>query len=219
MIPIDYVDGLQTAQLTTVLIPAEDDEDTEVLRARYFASFDSQAFGGNCADYKEKVTDIEGVGGVKVYPVWAGGGTVKLEIISSDYTVPSSTLIDKVQTLIDPTQNAGEGLGIAPIGHVVTVVGCGTTTVNIQTNITYQTGWSWDALKSYVYNTVDEYFDELAKDWADEDNLVVRVSQLETRILNLTGVLDIGDTKLNGVAGNLQLDASNIPVRGDVNVV
>ena len=219
LIPIDYVNGLQTAQLTTVLIPAEDDEETEVLRARYFASFDSQAFGGNIADYKEKVNTIDGVGGVKVYPVWAGGGTVKLEIISSDYTMPTSTLIDKVQTLIDPTQNAGEGLGIAPIGHVVTVMGCGQTTVNIETEITFQSGWSWDAIKSYVYKTVDEYFAELAKDWADEDNLVVRISQLETRILSLTGVLDIGNTKLNGSTSNLQLDASNIPVRGDVNVV
>lgn len=219
LMPIEYVDGLQTATLTSVLIPAEDDEETEALRERYFRSFDSQAFGGNIADYEEKVNAIEGVGGVKVYPVWAGGGTVKLEIISSDYTVPTSTLIDKVQTLIDPTQNAGEGLGIAPIGHVVTVVGCGTTTVNIETEIGYQSGWSWGALQSYVYKTVDEYFEELRKHWADEDNIIVRVSQLETRILNLTGVLDIGNTKLNGTAGNLQLAPSDVPVRGTVNAI
>ena len=57
-----------------------------------------EAFGGNVADYREKVNAITGVGGVKVYPVWNGGGTVKLTIIASDFTAPSTELISKVQT-------------------------------------------------------------------------------------------------------------------------
>lgn len=32
MIPIEYIDGLETATLTEILIPGEDEEDTEVLR-------------------------------------------------------------------------------------------------------------------------------------------------------------------------------------------
>ena len=81
LIPVDYIEGLETAELTDLLIPAEDDEDVEDLRTRYFNSMTSQAFGGNVADYKEKTTTISGVGGVKVTPVWNGGGTVKLTII------------------------------------------------------------------------------------------------------------------------------------------
>ena len=110
LLPIDYISGLETAQLIELLIPGEDAEDVEALRARYFGSLDSQAFGGNIADYKEKVNDLDGVGGVKVYPAWNGGGTVKLVIINSSYGVPSSTLIDTVQTAIDPTTNSGEGI-------------------------------------------------------------------------------------------------------------
>ena len=40
-----------------------------------FDSMDAQSFGGNVADYKERVNAMNGVGGVKVYPVWNGGGT------------------------------------------------------------------------------------------------------------------------------------------------
>ena len=50
MIPIEYIEGLETAEITEILIPGEDEEDTEVFRKRYLKSFESQAFGGNIAD-------------------------------------------------------------------------------------------------------------------------------------------------------------------------
>lgn len=217
LIPIEYIAGLESANLTGLLIPAEDDEDVESLRERYFESMTSQAYGGNIADYKEKTMSIQGVGGVKVTPVWNGGGTVKLTIINSEYQVPSTVLIDLVQTTIDPVTNSGEGLGLAPIGHSVTVVGVRQRTVEITTNITYQEGWDWESSKSYILNAIDQYFCELSEKWDESDNLTVRISQLESRILDCAGVLDIADTTLNGSASNLSLTADEIPVRGTVN--
>ena len=219
LIPIDYIEELETAKLTSILIPGEDEEETESLRSRYFNSLDSQAFGGNVADYKEKTNSLDGVGGVKVYPVWNGGGTVKLVIINSDFEKPSDLLIGEVQTAIDPLQNQGNGAGIAPIGHVVTVVGCATHTVDITTNITYQEGWNWESVKPYVEKVIDDYFKELASEWDSNDNLIVRISQIETRLLNITGVVDIANTTLNGVAQNLTIDADYIPIRGEITSV
>ena len=128
LIPIEYIRGLESAELTELLIPGEDEEDTEEFRQRYFDSLDPQSFGGNIADYKQKVKSIQGVGGVKVYPVWNGGGTVKLVVLDSEYKKPTTELIDLVQTTIDPIQNQGTGLGLAPVGHVVTVTGVEETT-------------------------------------------------------------------------------------------
>jgi uncharacterized phage protein gp47/JayE len=96
----------------------------------------------------------------------------------------------------------------------VTVEGVTITTVNISTNITYHDGWNWMDIESYVNEAIDNYFLELAADWDSESVLVVRISQIETRLLNLTGILDIADTTLNGVASNLILDPDSIPVRG-----
>jgi len=216
LIPIDYVEGLTKAQLTNVLIPGEDEEDTEDLRKRYYSSLDAQAFGGNVADYIQETNSLDGVGGVKVYPVWNGGGTVKLVIINSDYQKPSTTLIDNVQTAIDPLQNQGQGVGIAPIGHTVTVVGCATHAVDITTSITFQEGWNWEAVKPYVEQAIDDYFKELASEWASLENIIVRISQIETRLLNLTGIMDIADTTLNGLSENLTIGADYIPIRGEV---
>lgn len=217
LIPIDYIDGLETAELTEVLIPAEDDEDAESLRERYFESIDAQAFGGNIADYKQKTIAIPGVGGVKVTPTWNGGGTVKLTIADSSFDVPSDELIAKVQNEIDPVAHTGEGYGLAPIGHKVTVVGIQKKTVNVATTITYQTGWNWDSAKSYVMNAVDKYFTELRQLWDETENLIVRISQLESRILDCEGVLDVQNTTLNGYSSNISLAANEIPVRGTVN--
>lgn len=217
LIPIDYIAGLETAELTEVLIPAEDDEDVESLRERYFNSMTSQAYGGNIADYKEKTNSIDGVGGVKVTPVWNGGGTVKLTIIDSSFDVPSEELVELVQNEIDPVGHSGKGVGLAPIGHTVTVVGVQGKTVDIVTNITYQTGWNWDSTKSYVLNAIDQYFKELGQMWDEQENLIVRISQMESKILACEGVLDVQGTTLNGSASNLSLAVDEIPVRGTVN--
>ncbi|HBH0723062.1 TPA: baseplate J/gp47 family protein, partial [Clostridioides difficile] len=81
LIPIEYIDKLETAELTEILINGEDEESEDSLRQRYYDSLNSQSFGGNIQNYKDEVNKIQDVGGVKVYPVWNGGGTVKLVII------------------------------------------------------------------------------------------------------------------------------------------
>lgn len=207
LIPIDYINGLETAEITAILIPGENEESDEDLRSRYFDTLVSQAYGGNITDYKQKTNAIEGVGGVKVTPIWNGGGTVKLTIIASDYTVPTITLIGKVQKEID---------SVAPIGHIVTVDGAAKKEIQIETNIVYQTGWSWKTSGNYIEKAIDAYFQELAKNWASSDQLIVRISQIETRILDCAGVIDISNTKINGNAENLILESNSIPVRGSV---
>lgn len=245
LIPIEYVEGLETATLTEVLIPGEDEEDTEDLRTRYFNSFDEKAFGGNVRDYIEKTNAIPGVGSTKVTRVWNSdirpadmipneivnewyegiigtvnptvkawleivysaakakkltvGGTVLLTILNSEYGVPTPELIQTVQTAIDPEQNAGEGYGLAPIGHVVTVKPADAVTINVKTTITFDVGYSWSNLQSSVDEAIQAYLLELRKTWADNPYLVVRVSQIETRLLSIPGIVDIGNTRIGFV--------------------
>ena len=209
LIPINYIQGLETAKITKVLIPGEDIESDDDLRKRYFDSLSSQAFGGNVADYEQKTKSIDGVGGVKVTPTPGGvGGTVLLTITASDYSVPSKTLLDKVQGEID---------SIAPIGHVVTVEGVLSKKINISTEITYQDGWDWSSAGKHIESAVDDYFMSLSKTWDENTNLIVRTSAVEQKILTCPGVLDIQNTSLNGVTSNIQLGENEIPTRGDLN--
>lgn len=265
LIPVEYVSGLTLAELVELIVPGDEEEETETFRQRVLDSFQSQAFGGNQADYIEKVRAIAGVGAVKVHAVWNGdispselipgdevtawyetavgsleapvaawltaiytaaqsrkltvGGAVRLVIMASNNAVPSDTFLEEIQTAVDPVQNAGEGLGLAPIGHVVNVVGVEPETVDITLNLTYAAGWDWAAVQSYVVAVIDEYFAELAESWATADFLTVRISQIESRILSACSamVTDIGGTQINGVEANLVLGADSIPVRGAVN--
>ena len=211
LIPIEYIQGLESARLVELLVPGEDEEDTEVFRARYMASLQSQAFGGNVADYKQKVLALAGVGGVKVYKAadWNGAGTVKLVIQDSSFGVPSSALVDDIQTAVDPIPNSGEGLGIAPIGHQVTVVGVNETELNITADITYADGYDFEALKSLILAEVRDYLSELNKAWMSS-GITVFIMQLGARLLNIEGIVDIADIEINGQAQNFVLDRDSI---------
>ena len=213
---ITYVGDLTSASLTELLIPAEDEEDTETLRARYYASFDSTPYGGNKQDYITKTNSLAGVGKTKVIPIWDGGGTVKLIIIDSDFNSATPTLVDSVQQAMDPIGVQGQGVGIAPIGHTVTVVSVRDVSVIIKVTITYNEGYSWAGVSTAVNEVMETYFLEMRRDWANQDYLMVRVSQIETRLLQITGILDVTGTKINGVEANLTLEYDQVPVLGGI---
>lgn len=212
---IDNISGI-TAELTEALIPGEDEESDESLRQRYFESLVGQAYGGNILDYKQKASALPGVGGVKVEPVWNGGGTVKLIIIDSEYNKPSDVLINEIQTAVDPEQNQGEGYGIAPIGHVVTVVGVDEVEIDVESEITLQAGYTWEDVKPAVEAAINDYFKELRSEWVESNSLVIRISQIEVRILDVAGIVDVQNTKLNGQQQNIEIDPYEIPVLGEV---
>ena len=267
LLPIETeneLNDMESATLEEVLIPGEDEEDVESFRERYFASFDNEAFGGNKADYVEKVNNIDGIGGCKPIRAWSGGynpskmiptdevktwfesqskdtlgeniynwlstiynasinklltvgGTVKITIINSEFRKPSATLVQTVQEEIDPTNTTGEGDGVAPIGHVVNVVGVEEIPINVTlSDVEYETGYSFDTLKDAIETTIDNYFFDLRQAWASNDNLIVRTSQIEAQLLLMTGIVDIQGILLNGQEGNIVLDSDSIPIRGDV---
>lgn len=216
LLPIDYVAGLAGAELTDVLIPGEDEEDDDSLRARYFDSFDSQAFGGNVADYRERIRAMDGVGGVKVARAPSGGGTVGVTIVASDWTVPAQALVSAVQTAVDPMDSQGEGVGLAPIGHTVTVTGVTGRTVDVALTLTLEYGVTWSNIEAGVTAAIQAYLSELTQTWESAAALTVRLSQVETRVLAVAGVLDVEGTTLNGAAANLGLAGTEIPVLGSV---
>ncbi|MGN6713434.1 baseplate J/gp47 family protein [Anaerocolumna jejuensis] len=216
LIPIEFIEGLTSAELTELLIPGTDEEETETFRARYFNSFQSLAFGGNRADYNEKIGSISGVGGTKVYRVSGQAYNVLVYIINSEFAAPSAELITTVQTAIDPTQD-GDGVGMAPIGHVVSIQGVQAIAINVSTTVTLDTGYVWADVKAAVNTVADNYFLSLSKEWAATENLIVRIAQLEAKILDVVGILDISGTQLNGAASNITLINNQIPVRGTIN--
>lgn len=216
VIPMEDVEGLETITVAGIITSGTDDEDLEHLRERYFDSFEEVSFGGNKAEYKEKANELENVLACKVYPVWNGGGTVKLVILGTDYRKATDAVVSELQEAIDPTQD-GNGVGIAPIGHIVTVETVTEQLVNISCTINYMAGYGWNDIKDTFANAVTEYFLELRKTWEDAAGLVIRTGRIEGILLDIPGVDDITEVRFNSVTGNYNVPETQVPIVGELN--
>lgn len=223
LIPAESIIGLRSGEIIEVAIYGNDEEDTEALRRRFYDSIGAEAFGGNQADYKQKILAMQGVGGVKIYPAWNGGGTVRLVISAVGNTAPSLTLVENIQVtvdpnVIDPEDRWGHGYGLAPIGHHVTVTGAGVETINISTTLVLESGFSLNDVIGNIEAALDAYYAELNATWMYTDYLSVRISEINARILSIDHVVDIYDTTLNGLAANVIVNADSLVTRGSFDV-
>ncbi len=216
LFPALYIPGFQKAQIDGIITPGTDEEDTEAFRKRYFENLRSLAFGGNIADYKEKSKSVHGVGYVKILPHWNGGGTVKIIFLDQKSAVPSESLIKKVKDCFDPDEFTGEGQGLAPIGHIVTVVGAKDIPINISAKFTLERNLDFASVEPFIESAISDYLENLRKKWEDSQNLIVRISALEYAILSCKGIVDIQNTKINGKNSNLILEFDQVPVKGEI---
>lgn len=213
LLPIDNFNGLESATLLEVIIPARDDESDDSLRERILRTRLVVSFGGNIEDYINLTTSIEGVGGVQVYPVWNGGGTVKLSILNNLNGIASGSLIQTVQDTIDPEPGRQLGYGLAPIGHKVTVVTPVQLLVNIKVHVDPATGTTLEALKPKIEASLSDYFLSLRQSWGTHDDMyqyqqTVFRSQIIATIISVEGVANVTDLLLNNQDGDIHLTLS-----------
>lgn len=223
--PTRIIRNLNLAEIYKLAILGEDEEDTEDFRERYFETIKSIAYGGNIDDYRKKVKAIDGVGLVKVIPVWNGGGTVKLIITDSEFKEPTSELISKVQEIIDPIPFHQKGVGVAPIGHYVTVVGAKSKKINISCEILKSRDSKLEEIKREIEKDVEEYFKTQRKKWATyekvDSNIYVendiRLAKITSIVLNVADVIDYETIKFTDTDKKIfELSEEELPVLGDV---
>lgn len=223
LLPLDNFNNFGQAILTSIIIPARDDETDDSLRARVMAEKGVGAFGGNIEDYTRMTSEIEGVGGVQVYPAWQGGGTVLLVILDNTDGVPSAELVGIVQDAIDPSMT-GEGLGLAPIGHIVTVKAPTAKTINVSFYLNVESGFNQTTVFEEAKTAIANYFASVRDKWSDRgsngyESWIYR-SQITSAILSIQGVANAANIKLNGLDQDIQLTLSNdvqeLPILGTV---
>lgn len=218
--PVDYIDDYLGGQITEIIAAGKDDEDIEAYRKRVIDTFQSTAFGGNKAYYRQHINEIDGVGGCKPLRRSVDSPIVNVYVISNEYNVPSSDLINQIQQLVDPVESSGEGDGLAPICHSVKILPVVAVDVNIACKVTFASGYSATSNQSLIEGAIKEYLSELRASWEslEKTSMVVRVSQLESKILSVEGVLDVTDTTINGTAENLVIDYIGISTFGGVTI-
>lgn len=219
--------GLNSAQLTDLLIPGENTEEDEPFRARIIERLNSRSFGGNVAQYVEEIEAIDGVGAVQVYPVWDGGGTVCCSILGADFLPASSDLVQMVQNAIDPPPGQGLGLGLAPIGAQVTVTAPQTVPVDISATLTLASGHELETVQQPAQDAVSDYLLQIRKNWdvnisstAIAYSAEVYLARVLAALISLDGVVNVSALTLNGIAADMALQQTGalqqVPVLGKV---
>lgn len=232
IVPNDYIEKLASAEITTLLYPGENEESDESLRKRYLSQVNKTAFGGNVAQYEQWAKDIPGIGAVQVYPVWAGGGTVKLSILDTDYNPCSTDFCNTVLEKFDPENSGnsntrGLGYGIAPIGHKVSVVTPSEHVINVTGKITLLPGYNLSNVLPNIQTSIGNYLLELKRSWdslnSDYEYVTkVYLGRIQYAILSVEGVSSSYELRLNDTETDVILTedklVQEIPVLGVVNL-
>lgn len=227
--PMDNIDGLTYAKITRVLIPGEEEEDTEALRSRYYESIRQRDYGFNISQYVHEVERMPGVGFVRCYPATPKAGHVTLYITDSAGLPPSHELVNKVQETLDPHGSEQKGVGLAPIGHFVHVMGAVKDDIDIAVKITYH-GTLGEGEKKEIEKRVAGYLKDLRETYSKtysgnhptlDTRLIVRESYVETSILAANAILggkiiDVNVETINGKEGNYELKDNALPVLGTI---
>lgn len=226
ILPITNVPGLTSAQITDILIPGDDEETDDELRARLITALTDKPFGGNIASYRSNILAIDGVGAVQVYPTWNGGGTVKCSVLGADYMPASEELVQSVQTAIDPP-TSGSGLGLAPIGAQVTIVAPTEQTVNVTATLTLAAGYDLEQVQPLVEASIEAYLLSVRQAWGNQLGSTtveyaadVYLSRVTAAIVGTTGVVNATNVQINGGTEDLILTETGttqqVPVIGTV---
>ena len=207
--PFDYILGLSSAVLTSVIVTGVEEETDEQLRERHRIEIIEGSQDGNVSQYKEWVNNFNGVGTAKVFPLWNGGNTVKVAVTDRLFKVGDSTLVDELQNYLDPGSE-GLGNGVAPIGSKVTVTGGIKKEINITGNIVLAEGY---LEPQGVAEAVSQYFSSITfvKD---------SVSYMRTAvaILDTVSIVDMNSFTVNGGIEDVPLIGEEIPILNSINL-
>ena len=181
-----------------------DTETDEELRDRYFNTIKKSYTSGNVAHYETWTLEVNGVGSCKVYPLKNGNGTVEIVITNSDMLGASSELIESVKANIEEKR---------PIGANVSVVSATEKAINITANITLSVGYELMEVKQLFEEKLKEYLKEISF-----KSSYVSTAKLGNLLLDIDGVYDYTDFKVNNAINNVPLEDTEVPKVGTISL-
>lgn len=180
-----------------------DEETDEELLERLLFKVRQPATSGNKNHYIIWATNVKGVGGVKVLPLWNGNGTVKVIITNAENEIASEDLIAKVQNYIDEQR---------PIGATVTVVSPKPLNIDIGLKVTKGSG-----NPNEIKNVVNDFFKTTA--FEREYVSYAQVGKVILEKATITGVQDYSNLTLNNKTENIALTDEQLPTVRQVNLI
>ncbi|WP_298833930.1 baseplate J/gp47 family protein [uncultured Planococcus sp.] len=177
------------------------EEDVSLLE-RYYARAQRPSTSGNASHYEEWALEIAGIERARIYPTWAGGGTVKVVLLSTEGRAPTPEKVEEVAAHIEEER---------PVGATVTVVPAVEQAVAVSASLTLAEG----AVIEDVQTAFTEAFSTMlgAQAFADD---IVRYSRVANLLLDQAGVIDYANLLVDGGTANVVLTGDEVAVAGAV---
>lgn len=196
--------GISSITNTNAALGGTDNETDDALRARVLFRLQMPATSGNSYHYQQWALEVDGIGAVKVLPLWNGNGTVKIIVASSAMGEINSDTFAAVTAHIEE---------VRPIGAAVTVVSAAAVTVNLAAAVSISSDTTLAAVQEEWGEKVAAYFKEIAFDAES-----VSYNKLVYLLMSCSGVNDYTSLTANGGTSNIALSAEQIPALGTVTV-
>ena len=155
---------------------------------------------------------VAGVGRARIFPQALGANTVEVCIVDANMEPAAASIIQAVQTLIDPNNN-GDGAGEAPIGAVCTVTTAAALSISVSASVTHFDGYDLATVTENIRTDLTAYLREIA---FKKDVTYLSYAQVGSRISHADGVMDYSGLLLNGGTLNVPLGDRQTPVLGEV---
>lgn len=157
---------------------------------------------GNEAHYREWALSVDGVGAVRVTPLWRGPGTVLVLIAGYDRHPVDEAVTAACKEYIE-TQR--------PVGADVTVASAKAFPVDISVRVILDAAASGEAVEREFVSKLDTYLAEAAF-----EEFTVYPHRVGALLVSIDGVVDYRELTLNGSRKNLELEYDCVPVLGEV---
>ena len=198
---VTTVDGLKSVINEEASYDGFDEENDKDLLQRLLFKVRQPATSGNVYHYMQWAQSVNGVGQVKVLPLWNGAGTVKVLLVDVNNESANTSLLDRVKGVIEKE---------APIGATVTVATPTIMRVNISFRVT-----KGNANHEAVKRILNDEF----KKQTFSMNYISYANIGKALLANEeTGIIDYSDLRVNGGTTNITITDDQLPRVNEVTI-
>lgn len=180
-----------------------DEETDDALKERYYLRVRKPITSGNIYHYESLALEIKGVGAVKVIPLHAGPGTVKIIVASEQGGAVTAEVVEQVQAHIEAQQI---------IGVDALAVSVESVPIAINAEITLEAGYDLPSATQAIKEALKAYFIEATREG------IVRYAQVGNALIDANGVLDYEALTINSDIRNIAITDEQSAEVGEVTI-
>lgn len=201
IIPVKY-EGILSVTNEVKIDNGYDDETYEALYARYLLKVQTPATSGNKYHYEQWALEVTGVGFAKCIPA---PGNVKVIIANSNKRAANQELIQETYDYID---------SVRPIlAGTLTIESVTEVAIDITADVEIDSSVTLGDVQTLFANSIEEYFSDKVY-----NTKKISIAKLGGLLVDIPGVIDCAELKMNDGTSNISLEDNEIAVLGDVSL-